>query len=140
MKVNRNWNRHRSTGFTLVELVIVLTIIVVLAGSGIYYVTGLVDDAKAQRVDSDLKALDVVLKSYERNNNGRPPTQELGLNALVERPEGVKRWRQYLEEEMLDPWGVPYQYRYPSQKSKKRYDIWSFGEDGVESEDDLGNW
>ena len=59
--------RYRgSSGFTLVELVIVITIIAVLAGSGIYLVVGFVDDAKYQRVDSDLKALDLALKSYER--------------------------------------------------------------------------
>jgi len=132
-----------SAAFTLVELVIVITIIAVLAGSGIFLVTGFIDDAKYQRVDSDLKALDLALKSYERNNYFKPPTQEQGLEALVERPTGdpqPERWRPYLEEPMLDPWGNEYQYRYPAQKSSKKYDIFSLGEDGVESEDDIGNW
>jgi len=135
--------RRRSAGFTLVELVIVITIIAVLAGSGIYLVIGFVDDAKYQRVDSDLKALDLALKSYERNNYFKPPTQEQGLQALVERPTGdpqPERWRAYLDEPMLDPWGQEYQYRFPAQKSKKKYDIFSLGEDGVESDDDVGNW
>lgn len=125
------------------ELVVVMTIIVVLAGSGIFLVTGIIDDARVQTADNNLKALDVALKSYERNNFGRPPSQEQGLNALVEKPTSgtvPKRWRAYLEETMLDPWGNEYMYRFPAKRSKKRYDIWSLGEDGVESEDDIGNW
>lgn len=142
MKISSRQTRRRS-GFTLVELVIVITIISVLAGSGIYLVIGFVDDAKYGRVDSDLKALDLALKAYERNNYFKPPTQEQGLMALVERPTGdpqPERWRAYLEEPMLDPWGNEYQYRIPAQKSDKKYDIFSFGEDGVESDDDVGNW
>ena len=70
-------------------------------------------DAKYQRVDSDLKALDLALKSYERNNYCKPPSQEQGLQALVERPSGEpqpERWRAYLEEPMKEPWGADYQY------------------------------
>ena len=140
MKQTNYRNRRNSSAFTLVELVIVLTIIVILGGVGIYSLTGLVDDASAQKVESDFKTLDIALKSFERNNNLRPPTKEQGLAALTERPEGLKRWRQYLPEPILDPWGNEYQYRFPAQKSNKRYDLWSLGEDGVESEDDIGNW
>lgn len=143
MKYSQTIRRKTTAAFTLVELVIVITIIAVLAGSGIYLVIGFVDDAKYQRVDSDMKALDLALKSYERNNYFKPPTQEQGLAALVERPTSdpqPERWRAYLEEPMLDPWGNEYQYRVPAQKSNKKYDLYSFGEDGVESDDDVGNW
>ncbi|MDF1859624.1 MAG: type II secretion system major pseudopilin GspG [Verrucomicrobiales bacterium] len=143
MKYSPGKTLRKAAGFTLVELVIVITIIAVLAGSGIYLVVGFVDDAKYQRVDSDLKALDLALKSYERNNYFKPPTQDQGLQALVERPTGdpqPERWRAYLDEPMLDPWGIEYQYRFPAQKSSKKYDIFSLGEDGVESDDDVGNW
>ena len=141
MKLNRLRTQRRNTAFTLVELVIVLTIIALLAGSGVYLMMGLTEDAQITRIETDVKTLQTTLMSYERNNYSRPPTQEQGLRALWEKPEPApQRWRQYLEEPMLDPWGQEYQYRYPAQKSKKRYDIFSFGEDGVESEDDIGNW
>ncbi len=134
---------RRAAGFTLVELVIVLTIIGILAGSGIYLLMGVIDDAKVTRVEDDLKQLDLTLKMYERNNYFKPPSQDQGLAALVTKPSGdpqPKTWRQYLKEPMLDPWGNEYQYRFPAQKSKEKYDIYSLGEDGVESDDDIGNW
>lgn len=143
MNIHSPSRPRRSAGFTLVELVIVITIITVLSGSGIYLIIGFIDDAKYQRVDSDIKALDLAIKSYERNNYFKPPTQEQGLAALVERPSGEpqpERWRAYLDEAMKDPWGADYQYRFPAQKSTKKYDLFSLGEDGVESEDDIGNW
>ncbi|MGE3749826.1 MAG: type II secretion system major pseudopilin GspG [Verrucomicrobiales bacterium] len=135
--------RRRSAAFTLVEIVIVITIIAVLAGSGIFLVTGMIDDAKFQRVDNDLKALDLALQSYERNNYFNPPSQEQGLKALWEKPTSEpipERWRAYLTEAMKDPWGTEYQYRFPAQKSKKKYDIYSLGPDRVESDDDVGNY
>ena len=140
---SHNPSKRRRSAFTLVELVIVITIIAVLSGSGIYLIIGFIDDAKYQRVESDIQALDLALKSYERNNYFNPPTQEQGLAALVERPTGEpqpERWRAYLEEPMKDPWGADYQYRFPATKSTKKYDLFSLGEDGVESEDDIGNW
>jgi len=139
----------RSAGFTLVEMVIVITIVSILAGSGIYMLTGFLDDAKYERVRGDLNTLDLAIKGYERGNYGKPPSQEQGLQALVERPTTdpqPERWRAYLEDgkALIDPWGVPYQFRYPSTKSKKKYDLWSNGENGVEDSgeggDDIGNW
>ena len=137
--------RHRrSRGFTLVELVIVLTIIGLLAGSSIYLIIGFVDEAKIKRVDGDLRTISTAIAGYERNNYFRPPTQEQGLMALVTKPTSEpqpKMWIAYLKEVPLDPWGQEYQYRSPAVKSTSgKYDLFSLGEDGAESEDDIGNW
>ena len=128
----------------VVCLAVVLGVVVTLfAGAGVYLLSGAIDDAKSQRVEGDLRLLELSLKGYERNNYSTPPTQEQGLLALVERPTvdpQPERWRAYLDQSMKDPWGAEYQYRFPPTKSTKKYDLFSLGEDGVESEDDIGNW
>jgi general secretion pathway protein G len=130
-------------GFTLIEIVITLTIISILAAGSIYLLKGQVDSAKETRVDSDLAAINIALQSYE-SRALRMPTTEQGLNALVEKPtiEPIpERWRSFMEEVPKDPWGQPYKYRYPAVSSKKPYDVYSVGADGTEgTEDDIGNW
>lgn len=133
----------RQAGFTLVEIVIVLTIIMVLSGGAIFMIKGLVGDAQQQRVDDDIRTITTMLTNYERNNYFKPPTQEQGLRALVEMPTSEpkpKRWTQYMEEVPLDPWGNEYQYRVPGTRSGKKFDLFSMNENGVEDEDDIGNW
>ena len=68
-----------------------------------------------------------------------------GLDALLKAPAGKeKRWRgPYIKEAPIDPWGNPYQYRFPGARNisgQRSFDIWSLGLDGVESGDDIGNW
>ncbi len=133
----------RQHGFTLIEIVIVLTIISVLAAGSIYLLKGNVDVAKETRVEGDIANIGTQLQLYEARNL-RLPTTEQGIKALVERPTTEplpERWTQLLEEPPRDPWGQPYMYRYPAQKSKKPYDLWSIGKDGQDgTEDDIGNW
>ncbi len=133
----------RSSGFTLIEIVIVLTIISILAAGSIYMLKGNVDVAKETRVESDVQNISTQLQLYEARNM-RPPTTEQGIKALVEKPTtepAPERWSPLLEEVPKDPWGQEYKYRYPAQKSKKSYDLWSVGKDGVDgNEDDIGNW
>ena len=45
-----------------------------------------------------------------------------------------------MEEVPKDSWGRPYQYKYPAERSSREYDVYSFGKDGIESDDDIGNW
>ena len=129
--------------FTLIEIVIVLTIISVLAAGSIYLLKGNVDVAKETRVEGDIANIATQLQLYEARNL-RLPTSEQGIVALVEKPTTEplpERWTQLLEEPPKDPWGQPYMYRYPAQKSKKPYDLWSIGKDGQDgTEDDIGNW
>jgi general secretion pathway protein G len=134
--------RKRNAGFTLVELVLVITIISILVGGGIYYMMGNVDVAKEVKAETDIKALSTQLQVYE-SRNLTPPTTEQGLQALVQRPTSEpvpEKWTQLMEEVLKDPWGKQYQYKQPAERSKKGYDLYSLGPDGVESEDDIGNW
>lgn len=133
---------HR-VGFTLIEIVIVLTIISIL-GAGVMYMTkSWIDTSKETRVASDIEKIATGMLGYE-SRNMRLPTQDQGIKALVEKPtiEPLpERWIPFLEEVPKDPWGADYKYRIPAQKSKKGYDIWSMGPDGADgTEDDIGNW
>ncbi|MDZ4289206.1 MAG: type II secretion system major pseudopilin GspG [Prosthecobacter sp.] len=142
MKI-RSLSPRAAQAFTLIEIVIVLTIISILAAGSIYMLKGNVDVAKETRVDSDLQNISTQLLLYEARNM-RLPTTEQGLKALVEKPttEPIpEKFTQLLEDVPKDPWGMEYKYRYPAQKSKKPYDIYTMGKDGVEgNEDDIGNW
>jgi general secretion pathway protein G len=139
----RTPNTKLQAGFTLVEIVITLTIIAILSSGVIYMLKGQIDTAKDTRVDSDLGAIGIALQTYEARAL-RKPTTEQGLKALVEKPtiEPVpENYKATLKELPKDPWGQEYKYRVPAQKSKDDYDIWSVGADGQDgTEDDLGNW
>lgn len=129
-------------GYTLMEIMLVLAIISVLVGAGIYYLTGSLDVAKEQRVDADIQTLTTQLGTYESQNLFLPTTAQ-GLQALVTRPGSEpqpKRWKQMMKKTPIDPWGMPYQYKNPGTKNPERFDIYSFGPDRVESGDDIGNW
>ncbi len=144
MKIRTSHSPTRSAAaFTLIEIVITLTIIAILASGSIYLLKGQIDSAKDTRVDSDLQAIGLALQSYE-SRALRMPTTEQGLMALVEKPtlEPIpENYRAFMEELPKDPWGQPYKYRFPAQKSKKTYDIWTVGPDGQDgTDDDLGNW
>ena len=136
--------RSRRSAFTLLEILIVLALVGLLAGvliSNVDKVFGesQVDIAKHQVT----QAFRVPLTSYRMHMGSYPSTEE-GLEALVRAPEGRgDRWRgPYLdrEEALQDPWGNPYQYRFPGQHNEGSYDLWSYGPDGVDSDRNVRNW
>ncbi len=144
MKIRTPHSQPRSTAaFTLIEIVITLTIIAILASGSIYLLKGQIDSAKDTRVDSDIKAIDLALNSYQ-GRTLRLPTTEQGLKALVVKPiiEPIpENYKSFMKETPKDPWGQEYKYRIPPQKSKDDYDVWSVGPDGQDgTEDDIGNW
>ena len=130
-------------GFTLMEMLIVLTIIALLMGMVIFQVSDLSGGAKKEKVQADLLAFKEMLAAYELDN-GTLPTTEQGIKALWSRPtvEPIPpHWHAQLDQEVLDPWGHPYQYHNPGKHNPDKYDIFSMGEDGLpDTDDDIGNW
>ena len=130
-------------GFTLMEMLIVLSIIALLMGMAIFNLTGFKESAQTQKVQADILTLKEELALYQLNA-GSLPTTEQGLKALVTRPtvEPIpQHWRACAKEETLDPWNHSYQYRTPAKKSSDEYDLFSMGPDGLpDTDDDLGNW
>jgi general secretion pathway protein G len=135
--------RWRRGGYTLLEIMMVVGIIIVLLGGAIYYTTGFSAIGQRAAAEADIKMIQTSLKAFEMLQR-RPPTNEQGLEALVERPADLpypNKWIQQFEKMPIDPWGNPYQYRYPAERSSRPYDVWSMGEDRQSgTEDDVGNW
>lgn len=119
----------RQTGFTLLELLVVMVIIGLLAGyvGPRYFSQVGKSEVKAARAQID--ALGKAIDQF-RLDVGRFPSTEEGLNSLVSRPAGSAKWDgPYLAKSVpLDPWGNAYQYRSPGEHGD--YDLISLGKDG----------
>jgi general secretion pathway protein G len=131
-------------GFTLVEVMVVVVIIGILAVLIVPRVLGRSDEARAAAAKHDVAALMQSLKLY-RLDNGRYPTNEQGLQALVARPQNgpaPSNWKQYLDKLPKDPWGNPYQYLNPGVHGE--IDVFSLGADGQPggsgADSDVGSW
>ncbi len=134
---------RRDQGFTLVELMLVVIIIGVLVAMVAPRLTGRSRQAKEAAAQADITAhLSAALDMFELDN-GRFPTTAEGMDALRTAPAGVRRWKgPYLKRPIpMDAWGRPYIYRSPGQHNREDYDLFSYGPDGVEgNEDDITNW
>jgi general secretion pathway protein G len=130
------------SGFTLLEIMIVVSIIVILLGLAISKMGNPTAFAKTTAVRADVQAIGTQLMQYEAMN-GFYPTTEQGLQALVTQPESEPRptrWYPFFKEMPKDPWGMPYQYRCPGVKHPDKYDLYSAGPDRVPdtADDDWG--
>jgi general secretion pathway protein G len=125
------------------EMILVILIITLLIGMGVFSLVGVMGDAESVAAKADVKNLETNLIRY-RTVCDMFPTNAQGLQALVTRPSAnpiPKQWKQFLQASAIkDPWNLPYQYKNPGARNKGGYDIYSLGPDGVESEDDIGNW
>ena len=111
-----------------------------LIGAGVTHLIGVGTVAKIETTGMKLNGLRSALELYQLGN-GHYPTQEQGLRALLEKPTKApvpKRWVAQVksEDSLFDPWGNPIQYRIPGI-SGEGYDLFSWGNDGVENENDI---
>jgi len=123
--------KRKQQGFTLLEIMLVVTIIALLLGTAIYKLAGNVEYARHTRVQADVQSINTQLKLYE-SMNGFYPTTEQGLQALVTQPETdprPTRWYQLYKELPKDPWQNDYIYLNPGLKNPNAYDLYSAGPD-----------
>jgi general secretion pathway protein G len=123
--------RRKQQGFTLLEIMLVVTIIALLLGTAIYKLTGNVEYARHTRVAADIQGINTQLKLYE-SMNGFYPTTEQGVKALVAQPDSdprPTRWYQLYKDLPKDPWQSEYIYRNPGLKNTNGYDLFSPGPD-----------
>ena len=129
----------RASGYTLMEIMLVVAIIAVIAGGVIVKMTGALDVAKIQRTEQDLNNIYSALKLYEARNY-QMPDQSQGLEALVVMPTtGTKpsNWLKLMDSVPTDPWNTPYQYRNPGKRDPSGVDVFSFGPDRKEGPNNI---
>ncbi len=138
--------RLAQSGFTLMEILIVVVILSILAVAVVPQFLDAPDKARQARTLADVKNIETALSMYKLDNFQYPSTSQ-GLQALVQKPSGnpeAKNWKPggYLKQLPNDPWGNPYQYLNPGSHSD--IDIYSLGADGQpggdEQNKDIGNW
>ncbi len=134
-------------GFTLIEIMVVVVIIGLLAAVVVPQFLSKVDDARVSKAKQDIQAIETALTMYKLDNYTYPTT-EMGLKALVQKPDPqlAKNWRPggYLQHLNKDPWKNDYQYVDPGTHGAGEYDLYTLGADGQpggeEYKADIGNW
>ncbi len=135
--------RKRQSGFTLMELLVVLAILgllMALVGPNVMRQLG---GAKTKTAGIQIKDLEQALEMYKLDV-GRYPSSQEGLEALTRKPSNATGWNgPYLKSDVpMDPWNREYHYQYPGERAE--VDIYTYGANGSpggEGEDtDVGNW
>jgi general secretion pathway protein G len=137
-------SRRKSGAFTLIEFIVVMTIIGIMAALIVPRVFGRIGQAKQTVARQKLAVLESKVMEFQVDC-GRFPTSQEGLRALVQAPSDVgEKWRgPYVKDkDILDPWGVEFKYRFPGQHGD--FDLVTYGADGQEGGEgdnsDIGNW
>lgn len=128
------------SGFTLIEVMVVITILGILAAVIVPKLTSRPEQARMVKVKQDILIIQNSLDLYKLDNGFYPSTDQ-GLQALVSKPSipPVPRdWKSdgYLQEVPIDPWGQAYQYINDNEKPK----IFSYGAKGKDGDSEIGNW
>ena len=139
-------NLVRRDGFTMIEIMLVVIIIGILSAMVIPNIAGRGQQARISAARIDIETNIAQAFDLYELDNGRFPTTEQGVKALITKPESSpvpKSWNgPYLKKKKVptDPWGEKYKYECPGVQNTEGYDLSSLGPDGVESEDDITNW
>lgn len=148
MDLKRIKRLRREGGFTLTEIMVVIFIIGLLSTVVLFNVLGARTDAQVKTAQANITRLANALEQYSLDMYDYP-SQQQGLEALVTRPDNIPSgasYRQggYINKVPMDPWGRPFVYERPGDKSGRAYDLYSYGADGKEGGDeldtDIGNW
>jgi general secretion pathway protein G len=138
--------RTPKTGFTLIEVLVVVAILGILAAIVVPRIMDRPDEARRIAAKADISAIVQALKLY-RLDNGFYPATDQGLAALSQKPTtnpAPGNWKSggYLERVPRDPWGGEYQYLNPGVRGE--IDVFSLGADrargGEGNGADIGNW
>lgn len=127
-------SKGASKGFSLLEIMVTITIMTMIMGAVGVGVMGYLDKSKIKQSKIDIGTISNALDLY-KTEFGRYPDSDGGLSSLVE--------EKILKEKKVpkDPWGNEYVYIYPGSNNEDSFDLYSFGPDGKEGgNDDITNW
>ncbi|HEB62909.1 MAG TPA: type II secretion system protein GspG [Gammaproteobacteria bacterium] len=136
-------NSKKQSGFTLIEIMVVVVILGILAAIVVPKIMDRPDAARITKAKQDIRTLENALNLYKLDNYNYPSTDE-GLEALTQKPTNSATWKDggYIDRLPQDPWGRPYQYLNPGVHGN--VDIYTQGADnapgGEGANADIGNW
>ncbi|MFV8836572.1 type II secretion system major pseudopilin GspG [Aquisalimonas sp.] len=138
MKQRTGPRARAQSGFTLIEIMVVVVILGILAAFAVPNIMSNPERARITQAESDIRTLESQLEMY-RLDNHRYPTTDQGLDALVERPRSQPEppnWQEggYMRSVPTDPWGNPYEYLDP-EDADGRVMIYTYGPDGRQGGD-----
>ena len=134
---SRRRNRAAQRGLTLIEILVVVTILGIIASIVGIQVAGQLEEAKVDTARVQLSEISKALDIYRVKLHRYPTTAE-GLNALVSPPSGKQP---IMDQIPMDPWDADYIYVSPGQHNSSKFDLQSKGPDAVaDSPDDIKNW
>lgn len=122
----------KQSGFTLIEVMVVVAILGILAAIVMTNVVGKDDQARVTTTKASLASIANALEMYKLDNHKYPTTDE-GLEALVNKPASAKNFADggYLKKLPEDSWGNPFRYVAPGDNGRP-YEVYSLGGDSVE--------
>jgi general secretion pathway protein G len=134
-------NRKYTAGFTLIEIMVVLFIILAMAGAAVLAYGSYLESGRKKTTKQYIDNLNTAVETFNVDI-GRYPS---GLHDLLECPSGVSpsKWNgPYVKNlQQSDPWQNEYRYEAPGRRNPRSFDLWSVGQDGQDgNEDDIGNW
>lgn len=135
-KAEPSLRRTHQRGMTLIEIMVVLVIIGMISGIVGVAVFGVLDGAKVKATKVQMSIIGDALAQYRLISGKYPPTST-GLTVLTQSGNGR---RALMESIPKDGWDNDYVYIFPGTHNSGGFDILSYGEDGVSSSDDIGNW
>jgi general secretion pathway protein G len=144
VKSSRNIRR----GFTLIEIMLVMAIIVIIASFAVVAIQRARGRAQINQAKIQVSAFDSAIELFCTDTGSYPTTSnQSGLQALRNCPSDLAnpaKWgpTPYLKTDIPpDPWGREYQYCQPGRHNPDTFDVWSLGPDGQDNTaDDIGNW
>jgi len=129
----------RNRGFTLIELLLVMVILAILATVVVPKMVGRRAQAEESSAKTGISSISTALDTFEVDN-GRYPSSEEGLTALLQAPGNMPNWHGPYVQRVTDPWGQQYMYVYPGQHNTNSFDLYTTHGGTDTSGNQINNW